>query len=66
MKLKRLICKIFGHKYEVGLYKRKDYRTIYGSLPCGGRSKTTRKRKKVVVKHFRKCKRCGAYIMVKY
>ena len=65
IKFKRLICKIFGHRFEVGLYESKETVTINNGLPSGCRTKTTRRKKKTVVKHWRKCKRCGAFIKVK-
>ena len=56
MKFKELLCKVFGHRLGNETHETVEYVTMgnYGKKP----------RKKKVVRTFRKCKRCGAMIMV--
>lgn len=56
MKFKRLLCRIFGHRLGKERYKSVQYVT----MGCY----RTKSRKKKVVRTFRKCRRCGAMIMV--
>lgn len=55
-KFKRLLCKIFGHRLGKGTYETVEY------VRMGNYGKKSRKKK--VVRTFRKCKLCGAMIMV--
>lgn len=56
MKFKRLLCKIFGHRLG-------DWYQSVEHVTMGCYRKKSRKKK--VVRTFRKCRRCGAFIMVK-
>ena len=56
MKFKRLLCKIFGHRLG-------DWYQSVERVTMGCYRKKSRKKK--VVRTFRKCRRCGAMIMVK-
>lgn len=51
MKFKKLLCKIFGHRLGKETYETVEYVTMDN---CGNK----------VVRTFRKCRRCGAMIMV--
>ena len=62
MNFKRLICRIFGHKFGDREYTVVDYRRT-GNYQRGLKRTTRRNMKKKVVKEFCKCERCGAYIM---
>lgn len=63
MRFKRLLCKIFGHRLG-DWYQSVEYVTMGNGMPHYGR-KSKKSRKKKVVRTFRKCRRCGAMIMVK-
>ena len=64
MNFKRLICKIFGHRLrDAEWYESVEYVTIGDGKPYRGK-KSKKLRKKKVVRTFRKCRRCGAMIMV--
>ena len=56
MKFKKLLCKIFGHRLGKETHESVEYVTM------GNYGKKSRKKK--VVRTFRKCRRCGALIMV--
>ena len=56
MKFKRLLCKVFGHWLGKERHETVEY------VRMGNQGKKSRKKK--VVRTFRKCKRCGAMIMV--
>lgn len=56
MTFKRLLCKVFGHRLGKETYETVEYVTM------GCYRKKSRKKK--VVRTFRKCRRCGAMIMV--
>lgn len=60
MKFKKLLCRIFGHR--LGEEKSVEYVTLCNRIGVGTKSK--RRKKKKVVRTFRKCRRCGAMIMV--
>lgn len=62
MTFKKLICKIFGHRFGKWWYHTTEYRTMANGIGRGKKSKRLRKKK--VVTTWRKCKRCGAYIKV--
>lgn len=62
MKFKRLLCKIFGHRLG-DWYQSVEHVTMGNGMPYYGR-KSKKARKKKVVRTFRKCRRCGAMIMV--
>lgn len=62
MTFKRLICKIFGHWLGKGECKSVEYVTLGNRIGVGAKFK--RHRKKKVVRVYRRCKRCGAMIMV--
>lgn len=63
MNFKRLICKIFGHRFGWERYESVEYVTMGTRIGVGVKSK--RRRKKKVVRIYRRCKRCGAMIMVR-
>lgn len=64
MNFKKLICKIFGHRLRnAAWYESVEYVTS-GNHPSFNRRTVKKKRKKKVVRVYRKCKRCGAMIMV--
>lgn len=63
MNFKRLICKIFGHMLGREWYDSVEYVTMGNRIGVGAKSK--RPRKKKVVRIYRRCRRCGAMIMVK-
>lgn len=65
MTFKRFLCKIFGHKYEIGLYKSEEYKTYNNGWPSGRKTKHKRAIKKRIVKHWKRCERCGAFILYK-
>ena len=56
MRFRKLLCKIFGHRLGKETHVTVEYVTM-----CN-RGKKSRKKK--VVRRFRKCKRCGAMIIV--
>lgn len=62
MTFKRLICKIFGHWLCREWYESVEYVTMGNRIGVGAKSK--RRRKKKVVRTYRRCRRCGAFIMV--
>ena len=62
MNFKRLLCKIFGHRLSREWYGSVEYVTMGSRIGVGAKSK--RRRKKKVVRTYRRCKRCGAMIMV--
>ena len=62
MNFKRLICKIFGHRLGEAECKSVEYVTMGNRIGVGAKSKRLRKKK--VVRIYRKCRRCGAVIMV--
>lgn len=62
MTFKRLICKILGHRLGSEWYSSVEYVTIGNRIGVGAKSK--RRRKKKVVRTYRRCRRCGAMIMV--
>ena len=64
MNFKRLLCKIFGHKLrDAEMYESVKY-VISTNYPTAKRRTVRKKRKKKVVLVYRKCRRCGAMIMV--
>lgn len=62
MTFKRLICKIFGHRLGRERYESVQYVTMGNRIGVGAKSKRLRKKK--VVRVYRRCRRCGAMIMV--
>lgn len=59
-----LLCKIFGHRVRgLGGYETMEYVTMGSRIGVGVKSK--RRRKKKVVRVYRRCNRCGAIIMVR-
>lgn len=63
MKIKKLLCKIFGHRLRgAEWYESIEYVTMGNGKYRDKKSKKARKKK--VVRTFRKCRRCGAMIMV--
>lgn len=62
MKFKKLLCKVFGHRLGRERYESVQYVTMGNRIGVGAKSKRLRKKK--VVRTFRKCRRCGAMIMV--
>ena len=63
MKFKRLLCKVFGHWLGKERHETVEYVRMGNGMPYDGK-KSKKSRKKKVVRTFRKCKRCGAMIMV--
>lgn len=65
MKIKRLLCKIFGHRLSgAEWYESIEYVTMGNGKPYYYGKKSKKSRKKKVVRTFCKCSRCGAMIMV--
>lgn len=64
MKIKKLICKIFGHWLGREVYTVVEYERT-NNYQRGLRRTTRRGMKKKVTLEYRRCRRCGAYIMVK-
>lgn len=62
MTFKRLICKIFGHWLGEERYDSVQYVTMGNRIGVGAKSK--RRRKKKVVRVYRRCRRCGAMILI--
>lgn len=62
MNFKRFICRIFGHR-PGGWYESVEDVTMGNGRFSHKKTKRARKKKKVV-RTFRKCERCGALIMV--
>ena len=62
MNFKRLMCKIFGHRLGKAECKNVEYVTMGNRIGVGAKSK--RRRKKKVTRVYRRCRRCGAMIMV--
>lgn len=63
MKFRKLLRRIFGHRLGKETYETVEYVTMGNGMPLYGR-KSKKSRKKKVVRTFRKCRRCGAMIMV--
>ena len=64
MTFKRLICNIFGHQLGRERYEGVEYVTTSCNYQRGLRKTTKKHRKKKVVRVYRRCRRCGAMILI--
>ena len=64
-KTKKLICRIFGHKWErnalgdIVTYEIVEYKKLNNGFPNRLNGKTKRRKKRKIVTLWKRCERCG-------